>query len=132
MEKSDCTVKEQIVFTLRSLPAENTKERLGEGVYMKRNSSPQRSRVEKRRVESLRRNEQRPVRKHPASSKHFPNILLLFDRGLGRWRSVKQDKEKAGNERQGHFRMWGRERGSRYEDEGGEKEGGGDEMGCNS
>jgi len=36
----------------------------------------------------------------------------LFDRGLGRWRSVKEDKEKAGKERGGHLRMWRRVQGA--------------------
>lgn len=71
MERSDCTVKEQMVFALRSLPPENTKAVWGEGVYTEMKGSPHRRRVGMRRVESQGRNEQQPVRKHPVSSKHF-------------------------------------------------------------
>lgn len=76
MERSDCTVNEQMVFALRSLPPENTKEMQGEGVYLQMKGSPHRRRVEMRRVESQGRNEQQPVRKHPVSSKHFYFCLI--------------------------------------------------------
>lgn len=65
-----------MVFALRSLPPENTKETLGEGVYKQMKGSPHRSRVRMKKVESQGRNEQQPVRKHPASSKHFYFCLI--------------------------------------------------------
>lgn len=60
--------------------------------------SPHRSRVEMRRTDSQRRNKQRPVRKHPASSKHFYFCLIRVWVGGDQlsWTEERQGKKDEG------------------------------------
>lgn len=82
-----------------------------------------------RRVESRERNEQRPGRKHPASSKHFYFCLIGVWVGGDQLHRTKKRQQKRGEGISG----CGEERGEQAcdEDEGRERERCGGEMDCN-
>lgn len=78
---------------------------------MQMKGSPHRSRARMRKVESQGRNEQQPVRKHPASSKHFYFCLIVVWVGGDQ---SNRTKKREGREREGRaFGDVEKRRGSR-------------------